>query len=110
MDMWKTYEHCRLSSDTGEIRADVEKLRYIAQAVELRRQGSSPWLAPIRPFLSPLPSRLSVNPDAMARACALHGSAIARETGQPDVERELMLVAASLPLPPDTDGTTPTAP
>ncbi len=110
MDMWNTYEHCRLSRDTGEIRADVEKLKYIGQALELRQYPSSAWPAPIRPLLSPLPSRLSVDPDAMTRACALHGSEIAREKGQYDVERELMLVAASLPPPVTTDGTTLAAP
>ncbi len=100
MDMWDTYEHCRASRDTAGILADATKLKYGARRIELRRLSSTKSFAAIRPFLSPLPSRLSVDPDAMMRACALHGSEIAREAGQDDIERELLLLAASLDKAP----------
>lgn len=94
MHMWKTYEHCRMSADPGEILADVEKLKYISDAVRARQQASSVPAAAIRPLLSPLPSRLSVDPHALTRTCALHGSEVARTAGQSDVEMELLLAAA----------------
>jgi hypothetical protein len=94
--MWKTYEHCRLSDDAGEILSDVEKLKYMAHLVQIRRQASSMPSAAMRPFLSPLPSRLAVDPDAMTQACALHGSEVARTAGDTYAERQLLLAAATV--------------
>ncbi len=92
--MWKTYEHCRMSGDPGEILADVDKLKYFSEAVYARQQAASRPAGAIRPLLAPLPSRLSVEPEALTRSCALHGSEVARTAGRPDVEMELLLAAA----------------
>jgi hypothetical protein len=95
MKMWTTYQHCRMSDDAGEILTDVEKLKYLARAVQVRERSAFLLSTPIRPFLSPLPSRLAVDPDAMLRTCALHGSEVARKAGQPDAEQELLMAATA---------------
>lgn len=95
MNMWKTYQHCRASSEPVEIRADVEQLHHAAQKVIGQPQASSFLPAAIWPFLSPLPSRLAVDPYAMTVACAVHGSEVARTAGQPEMERELLMTVVA---------------
>ena len=90
MDMWKTYQHCRASAEPDEIRADVEHLSHVAPTVAGQKRASFLPSA-IGPFLSPLPSRLAVDPYAMTVACAVHGSEVARTAGQPEMERELLM-------------------
>src|SRR5215831_15106311 len=65
MMLWKTYSHCRSSSDPNEMRADAERLRQAAQT-----QPST-----IHPkFLgmeagTVLPSRLTVDPQVKQHNC-----------------------------------------
>ena len=107
MATWETYQHCRASTEPNEIRADLERLHDAVYTV--RDQTDLPFLlpTPIRSLLTPLPSRLAVDPYAMTVACALHGSEVAQTAGQYDVARELLmrmvLVASSRPspVPPD---------
>jgi len=97
MNMWKTYQHCRASTEPNEIRADVEQLTHVAQTMERQKQASSFLPAARWPFLSPLPSRLAVNPCAMTVDCAVHGSEVAGKAGQQEMEREfLMMVVAAV--------------
>lgn len=93
MKMWSTYQHCRMSQDAGEILMDVDKLKYLVRAVMVQERSAFLLSTPIRPFVSPLPSRLAVDPDAMMRTCALHGSEVARIAGLPDAEQELLMAA-----------------
>ena len=85
MTLWKTYSHCRSSSDPNEMRADAERLRQAAQT-----QPST-----IHPkFLgmeagTVLPSRLTVDPQAMVMACSLHAGQKAQSLGRRAIALEM---------------------
>lgn len=44
----------------------------------------------MRSLIATLPSRVAVDPQAMAAACALHGGHVAQTAGQPDLSVELL--------------------
>lgn len=91
MATWKTYLHCRSSADPAEIRADLLQLTHVARMASGRNRASFLLLpASLRSFLALPPSRLAVDPHAMAVTCALHGSDVAKATGQTDLSRELL--------------------
>jgi hypothetical protein len=89
MNLWKTYTHCRSSSDPDEIRIDVQRLDRAAHAVKLKSQSSIVLPAAMQHLISELPSRLAVDPKAMAMACALYGGQVARAVGRPRLAMNL---------------------
>jgi hypothetical protein len=92
MNLWKTYTHCRSSSDPDEIRIDAQRLGEAAHAVKLKSQSSIVLPAAMQHLISELPSRLAVDPKAMAMACALYGGQVARAVGRPRLAVELFNV------------------
>ena len=92
MHLWKTYTHCRSSSDPAEIRSDAHQIDQAAHAVKLKSQPSVVLPAAMQGLISELPSRLAVDPQAMALACALYGGQVARSVGRPRLAVELFNV------------------
>lgn len=92
MHLWKTYTHCRSSSDSEEIRIDAQHLDQAARAVKLKSRSSILLPAAMQHLISELPSRLAVDPQAMALACALYGGQVARSVGRPRLAMELFNV------------------
>ena len=91
METWKTYRHCRSSLEPEEIRADLEQLTRVAQAVSMPNHASVLLLpAAVRTLIARLPSRLAVDPHAMVMACALHGGEVAQAAGQPGLSVALL--------------------
>lgn len=89
MATWKTYLHCRSSADPAEIRADLLQLTHVARMASGRNRASFLLLpASLRSFLALPPSRLAVDPHAMAVTCALHGSDVAKGEENPAAGRE----------------------
>jgi hypothetical protein len=95
LETWKAYLHCRASSKPEEIRADLHQLARVAQSVIQQRQLFLSLPSAIRSLVSTPPSRLSVDPQAMTTACALHGSHVAQAAGQPEVSIELLTAAVT---------------
>ncbi|ULA70090.1 MAG: hypothetical protein LZF62_480290 [Nitrospira sp.] len=91
MDTWKTYLHCRSSVEPEEIRADLQQLNRVAQAVSMPNHPSVLLLpAAVRTLIATLPSRLAVDPHAMSAACALHGGDVAQAAGLPGLSVALL--------------------
>ncbi len=91
MATWKTYQHCRASTEPDEIQADLEQLHDAVYAVTDQASPPSVLPAAIRSLMTTLPSRLAVDPFAMTVACALHGSEVAQTAGLHDVARDLLM-------------------
>ncbi|MEK6804086.1 MAG: hypothetical protein AABZ34_15690 [Nitrospirota bacterium] len=93
MDTWKTYLHCRSSTEPDEIRADLQRLNRVtsSHAVSLQNHSSVLLLpAAMRSLIAALPSRVAVDPHAMSVACALHGGEVAQAAGQPGLSVALL--------------------
>lgn len=93
MEAWSTYLHCRESSQPDEIRVDLQQLTGVSNRhAESLHNHSSILLLPgaMRSLVATLPSRVAVDPHAMASACALHGGTVAQAKGQPLVSEELL--------------------
>lgn len=91
LDTWTTYLHCRSSVEPEEIRADLQQLNRVAQAVSMPNHPSILVLpTAVRTLIATLPSRLAVDPHAMSVACALHGGEVAQAAGQPGLSVALL--------------------
>lgn len=87
MAMWETYIHCSLSEELDSMRADAERLTRAADAIASSENPTpSDGMEPV-PF-EPT-ARLSVDPVAMAAACALHTGQIAQVKGHRHLAREM---------------------
>lgn len=90
MSAWRTYVHCRSSTEPDEIRADLQQLTQLAQAETMQNHAPRRLPAAVRSLIAALPSRLAVAPQSMVAACALHGGHVAQSAGQPDFSEELL--------------------
>lgn len=75
MTLWKTYTHCRSSSDPNDMQRDAQQLFRAAQTITLKAH-SSPFLPDF--LIKELPSRLTVDPQAMGMACTLYAGQTAQ--------------------------------
>ena len=96
MNTWETYRHCSSSSEPDEIRTDLQELNSVAQVVTMQSQPSAHLPATIRSWMDALPSRLAVDPSAMAVACALHGARVAETAGRFELSSELYAAAGAV--------------
>ena len=79
MNLWKTYSHCRSSSDVNEMQRDAEQLVRAAKTIT-PKAPSSPLLLVL--FIKELPLRLTVDPQAMVMACSLYTGQTAQSLGR----------------------------
>jgi hypothetical protein len=98
MDMWGIYTHCSHSEDLDAMRGDAQRLRL---AVEVMDHAADP--VPLEreepAFMGP-PARLSVDPAAMAAACALRAGRVAQGMGRPYDAREMFqMIVTDFPQP-----------
>lgn len=82
MDAWKTYLHCRSSTEPDEIRSDLHQLEGVAQALSTQEEPSALLPAAIQSLIAAPPSRLAVDPNAMVIACAQRGALVAQSAGR----------------------------
>ncbi|MCE3224558.1 MAG: hypothetical protein K0S58_2738 [Nitrospira sp.] len=93
MEAWHTYLLCRGSAEPEEIRVDLQRINVLSgRHAESLRNHSSILLLPIamRSLVAPLPSRIVVDPQAMATACALHAGHVAHSAERPEFSVELL--------------------
>lgn len=89
MDIWGTYTHCHQSDDLDEMRVDAQRLSRAADTISY---PAAPMLPEsIEPVTSEPAVRLSVDPSAMAAACALRTGQVAQDTGRRNIAREMFL-------------------
>lgn len=82
--LWRLYSHCRSSEDLEEMREDIGHLRQAAQ--RYREPNKATFLQQTIPHVvEELPSRISVDPEAMMAACALHAGHVARINERSDI-------------------------
>jgi len=98
IDMWSTYTHCYRSDDLDAVRLDASRLTHAAGTTYA---ATDPMLLPFDQPADRQPSvRTSVDPAAMAAACALHAGQIAHQKGHVDLAEEMfMLVITNFPQP-----------
>jgi hypothetical protein len=87
-DLWDTYRHCQKSDDPHEMKADALRLD---QSVQTLGDEKDATLVPerIEQFVLDRPSRLAVDPKAMAASCALLAGYKARVSGDTDLAGEM---------------------
>lgn len=99
MDMWNTYSHCYRSEDLDAMHADAQRLNHAVGATTTIADPVPPEsieLVPLGPAV-----RLSVDPAAMAAACALRAGQVAQGTGHRNLAREMFqTVITNFPQPP----------
>jgi hypothetical protein len=91
MDAWHTYSHCLSSKDPEAIVSDLHALTRFSDTVSTNDPPQ--MFRVLRYLLAPLPSRLAVNPIAMASACADHATEVARSLEQPRGSADLLITA-----------------
>lgn len=98
MDMWNTYNHCYQSENLEAMRGDAQRLSRAVGAINAPGDQIPP--ATEEPPPAGEPSRLSVDPAAMAASCTLHAGQVAQETGHPFVAQEMFrMILANFPEP-----------
>jgi hypothetical protein len=94
MSLWNAYADCKSTSDLAQATSDLTQLRSASQEVN---EG----------FILPLPtnlerlvanptSRVAVDVEAMAAACALHTGELALNQGETDIARDLLVSVIKL--------------
>lgn len=94
MSLWNTYADCKSTSDLAQATSDLMQLRAASQEVN---EG---FILPLPTHLERLvanpTSRVAVDIEAMAAACALHTGELAFDQGQTDVARDLLVSVIKL--------------
>lgn len=87
--LWRIYSHCRSSLDPDEMREDMQHLSRALR--HMSKTKSRPPLLPesVQHWIAEPPSRLSVDPEAMALACALRAGQAAWAEGRTQLATEL---------------------
>jgi hypothetical protein len=87
-DLWKTYRHCQKSEDPLEMKADA---LHLDETVQILADEKDATLVPdgLERLILDQPSRLAVDPKAMAASCALLAGYQARVAGQPRLAAEM---------------------
>ena len=94
MSLWNTYTDCKSTSNLAQATSDLTQLRSASQEV---REG---FVLPLPTHLERLvanpTSRVAVDVEAMAAACALHTGELAFNQGQTDIARDLLVSVITL--------------
>jgi hypothetical protein len=96
MSQWNTYADCKSTSDLTQATSDLTQLRSASQMVE----GTEGFILPLPTHLERLvanpTSRVAVDIEAMAAACALHTGELALNQGETDIARDLLVSVIKL--------------
>lgn len=86
--LWRIYSHCRSSLEPDEMREDLQHLsRALRHMSETKNRPFLPQS--VQHWIAEPPSRLSVDPGAMALACALRAGQAAQAEGRTQLAAEL---------------------
>jgi len=91
MRLWTTYSECRSSTDLDAMRAAARQLNQAAITTTSGRDFVLPLPKQIERLVSKPPTRLAVDPKAMAAACTVHTGHAALNAGRNDVAADMFL-------------------
>jgi hypothetical protein len=98
MNLWNTYTHCSQDENPDVMRADAQRLSRVADTIHSDAASILPESHD--PFRAGPTVRLSIDPAAMAAACALHAGQVAQRMGRLYVAREMFrMVVLHFPQP-----------
>jgi hypothetical protein len=102
--LWKIYTHCRSSILPDEMWEDMQHLSRALHRMSETKNGAPSFLPQaVQRLIEEPPSRLSVDPESMAIACALHAGQAAHADGRTQMAAELFgLVLSKDRKPPYT--------
>lgn len=87
-ELWDTYRHCQKSEDAHAMKVDALRLDQTVQ--KMTDEGKSPLIPDeLEQLVLDRPTRLAVDPKAMAASCALLAGYQARATGEPQLAAEM---------------------
>jgi len=77
--LWKDYQRCLVSTDPVELNLLIDRF----ERVRLAEVPPPSWLAGWWPHAKSQPLRVSVDPQALGAACAIHAATVMTESHQP---------------------------
>lgn len=91
MSLWNTYADCKSTSDLARATSDLTKLRSASQIAETNEGFILPLPTHLERLVANPTSRVAVDVEAMAAACALHTGELALNQGQTDIAHDLLV-------------------
>jgi hypothetical protein len=96
MSLWTTYADCKSTSNLAQATSDLTQLRSASQIAEEREGFVLPLPTHLERLVANPTSRVAVDVEAMAAACALHTGELAFNQGQTDIARDLLVSVIKL--------------
>jgi hypothetical protein len=96
MSLWNTYADCKSTSNLAQATSDLTQLRSASQIAEEREGFVLPLPTHLERLVANPTSRVAVDVEAMASACALHTGELAFNQGQTDIARDLLVSVIKL--------------
>jgi hypothetical protein len=87
--LWRVYSHCQSSIETDEMREDMQHLSRALHRMSETTSRHSFLPQSVQHLIEEPPSRLAVDPGAMAVACALRAGVAAQTEGRTQLAAEL---------------------
>jgi hypothetical protein len=87
--LWRVYSHCHSSIETDEMREDMQYLSQALHRMSVTTNRHSFLPQSVQRLIEEPPSRLSVDPGAMAVACALRAGVAVQTEGRTQLAAEL---------------------
>jgi hypothetical protein len=97
MNLWDRYRHCENVSDLEAMQVDARHLNHIAHQPIVLQGSEIPLPKAIQRLVAEPPSRLAVDPKAMAAACSLHVGQVALTVGRDEVAYEMFRTVLKYP-------------
>lgn len=91
MSLWNTYADCKSTSDLAQATSDLTQLRSASQIENANEGFILPLPAHLERLVANPASRVAVDVEAMAAACALHTGELALNQGQTDIAHDLLV-------------------
>jgi len=96
MSLWNTYADCKSTSSLAQATSDLTQLRSASLIAEAREGFVLPLPTHLERLVANPTSRVAVDVEAMAAACALHTGELAFNQGQTDIARDLLVSVITL--------------
>jgi hypothetical protein len=87
--LWRVYSHCQSSIETDEMREDMQQLSQALDRMSVTTSRHSFLPQSVQRLIEEPPSRLAVDPGAMAVACALRAGVAAQTEGRTELAADL---------------------
>jgi hypothetical protein len=87
--LWRIYSHCRSSLEPDEMREDMQQLSRALRHMSETKNRLLFLPQSVQHWIAEPPSRLSVDPGAMALACAVRAGQAAHAEGRTQLAAEL---------------------